>query len=301
MKKLAAILVSLGFLLSWTAIPANANPNYMGVWYVLTWETNPRLIQVNKTTGVGTVIGTSTVAMPAGSAGFDVDATNGVGYVVEYTQTNPHIYSVNLATGQLTQGAATTAGGVTAFDIGNNGEIWIAADDLNGHNNGFGRINKETGAATFLADPPERIAALATSASGVLYAFDYSRNVYTVNTSTYAFTRLANQVPNSVFASDFDTDGQLITMGWGGDFASVNLTTAASTSLFTTDVTPAIAGESFGVGGPTNGQTLAEAIANPNGGLANTGSSSLPLTAGLLALVSGVGLVYFTRSKKVTE
>ena len=303
LRKIAATIATGSAILAMSVSAAFAAPSAIGEWYLLTWENNPRLIKIDKTTGAGTLIGTSSITVPDGLAGFDIDATNGVGYFVNYTGNNPKVYRVNLNNGAITEGAATTANNVTALDIGNNGEVWVAADDLNGVSQGFGRLNTTTGAVTNLAVPPSRIAALSTSSNGVLYAIDYGNVLWTINTSTYAFTQVGNAAGSGILASDFASDGRLVSMSWTGEFSAINVGTGASTALFTVSGVTGINTEAFAVAGPTNGQTLAEAIANPNasGGetLANTGSDLGLAVAGTIALVGGATMVFYARRKDV--
>lgn len=294
-KKILASLAVFASLVVASPLPASATgANIVGNWYLLTWEDNPRLIQVNKTTGAGTLIGTSNLTVPNGMAGFDIDATNGVGIFVNYTRNNPKVYTVNISNGQITEGPATTANNLTALDIGNNGEVWVAADDLNGVQQGFGRLNPSTGAITNLAVPPARIAALATSATGVLYAFDYDNNMYTVNTSTYVFTSVGTLANQDVLAADFAANGDLISMGWDGDLVKVNVSTAVGTPLFTVGISPSVESEAFAVGGPTDGRTLSEAV-DSSESLANTGSNLSALGIGLLAVLGGIVMVHLSR------
>lgn len=301
LKKIAATIAAGSAMLAMSVSAAFAAPSSIGEWYLLTWENNPRLVKIDKTTGAGTLVGTSSIAVPNGLAGFDVDGTNGVGYFVNYTGNNPKVYTVDLTNGAITEGPATTARDVTALDIGNNGEIWVAADDLNGVGNGFGRINKNTGEVTNLATPPRRIAALSTSANGVLHAISYDGPIYTVNTTTFAFTQVGT-VPSGVLASDFDSEGRLISMGWGGDLAAINVSTYVSSPLFTVSSVSGIQSEAFAVAGPTNGQTLTEALTGGSAGggetLANTGSDLGLVVAGSIALVSGATMVFYARRKE---
>jgi len=295
-RKISAIAAVLVTGLIATPTTALATPSALGNWYVLTWEDYPRLIQVDKTTGVGTLIGTSTLSLSDGMAGFDVDATAGVGRFISYEdETSAHLYTVNLTNGQITQGPATAVRHVTAFDLGNNGEIWIAADQLDSHQNAFAKVNKDTGVVTYLADCPDRISALATSPAGVLYAISYSRTLYRVNTSTYVFTEVGT-TPNSIMASDFDTNGKLISMDWDGAISSIDTSSFASTDLFTVNISPAVQSEAFAVGGPTNGQTLTQALNGGGSELANTGTDDLRnVGLGLLLTVSGLFAVTYSR------
>ena len=247
----------------------HASADVVNSWYVLNWKKKPTLYLVDKSTGALTTIATALqdtgTDSRTGAAGFDVDSTNAVGYFIPYSNNPASLWKVDLISGQFTYIANSDAINVTAFDIGNNGEIWVAADSLDGGGRGFGRVNTSTGDSTFLTAVPERISALATSANGTLYAFAYSNNVYTINTSTYAFTRVGT-LPGSFLAADFDASGDIILTDWSGNISRYNLGTNTTTFLFQArDANnQAMSGtEAFGVGGPTNGQTLGQAIANP--------------------------------------
>lgn len=250
------------------AVPASASgDSSLNNWYALTWGVTPSLYKVDKSNGNLTLISTAQTATAtgyAGPAGFDVDSTNNVGYFVPFSWDPINVtalWKVDLTNGSFSQVGPSNATRTTALDMGINGDIWIAADLLDGQGQGFGKINKTTGVATFLTAGPDRISALATSADGVLYAFTYGQAVYTVNTTNYTFT-LVGTTSTSVRAADFDTDGDIILQGWSGDVSSYDLSTNTETALFSMAyLGNGIQGEAFGIGGPTDGRTMNQAIA----------------------------------------
>jgi hypothetical protein len=262
----------------------SANANVLNNWYVLTWGKQPKMYQVNKSTGALTLIAQATQDTGSnantGAAGFDVDATNSVGYFIPYSNNPASLWKVDLVSGQFTYIANSDALSVTALDIGNNGDVWIAADNLDGQGRGFGRVNVSTGDATFLTAGPERIAALATAANGTLYAFSYSAKIYTVNTSNYAFTQVGT-LPSNIYAADIDDSGDIILTDWSGNISKYDLDTNTSTSLFQArdSNNQIISTEALGVGGPTNGQTLTQAVTNPQGNSQPTGTAAAPIVA----------------------
>lgn len=257
----------------------SANANVLNNWYVLTWGKQPKMYQVNKSTGALTLIAQATQDTGSdnntGAAGFDVDATNSVGYFIPYSNNPASLWKVDLVSGQFTYIANSDAVSVTALDIGNNGDVWIAADNLDGQGRGFGRVNVSTGDATFLTAGPERIAALATAANGTLYAFSYSAKIYTVNTSNYSFTQVGT-LPSNILAADIDDSGDIILTDWSGNISKYDLDTNTSTSLFQArdSNNQIISTEALGVGGPTNGQTLTQAVTNPQGNSQPTGTAA---------------------------
>ena len=268
---LKRIVISLTFALLGSAVcavPASASGgSSLNNWYALTWDVRPSLYQVDKSNGNLTLISTAqsdTATGYAGPAGFDVDSTNNVGYFVPFSWDPSNVtalWKVDLTTGSFTQVGPSNATRTTALDMGINGDIWIAADILDGQGQGFGKIDTTTGVATYLTAGPDRISALATSADGVLYAFTYSNQVYTVNTSNYIFT-LVGSTSTGVRAADFDSSGNIILQDWGGEVSSYNLSTNTETSLFSmTYLGNGIQGEAFGIGGPTDGRTMNQAIA----------------------------------------
>ena len=182
---------------------------------------------------------------------------------------------------------------MTAMDIGNNGEVWIAADSLDGQGQGFGQVNTATGDSTFLTAGPERISALATSANGVLYAFSYSQKVYTVNTTDYSFT-LVGTTQDSMMAADIDGSGDMILTSFFGNVSKYDFDTNTSTLLFTMKDSndQSILVEALGVGGPTNGQTLTQAVAEA------ASPSPSPATV-VPAVVPSVATVKVTASAKI--
>ena len=252
--------------------PTNSKPASADVvnnWYVLSWAKQPKLYQVDKSTGALTVLAQATqdtgTSGNTGAAGFDVDSTNSVAYFIPYSNDPASLWKVDLVSGQFTFIANSDAISVTAMDIGNNGDIWIAADNLDGRGEGFGRVNVATGDSTFLCAGPERISALATSANGVLYAFTYSKKVYTINTSSFAFT-LIGTTPGGyreeIMAADIDASGDMILTSFYGNVSKYDFDTNTTTPLFTMrdSNNQTIMVEALGVGGPTNGQTLTQAV-----------------------------------------
>lgn len=267
-RKLPVLATIMALTIAIVLSPTNSKPATADVvdnWYVLDWAKQPKMYQVDKATGAMTLIGEATqdtgINWNTGAAGFDVDSTNSLGYFIPYSNNPTSLWKVDLVSGQFTNMGSSDAINVTALDIGNNGDVWVAADSLNGQGRGFGRVDIATGNSTFLAAGPERISALATSANGVLYAFSYDRNVYTVNTTTYTFT-LVGTTPSMMRAADIDSSGDIILTDWDGYVAKYDLDTNTTSNLFQArDVNnQAINTEAIGVGGPTNGQTLTQAV-----------------------------------------
>ena len=263
----------LGTIMSLTVAlllnPAAVKPAIADVvdnWYVLNWAKQPKMYQVDKSTGAMTLIAQATqdtgTDENTGAAGFDVDSTNSVGYFIPYSNIPTSLWKVDLVSGQFTNMGSSDALYVTALDIGNNGDVWVAADALDGQGRGFGRVNIATGDSTFLTAGPKRISALATSANGVLYAFAYDQEIYTVNTSDFTFTQVGT-LPSMMRAADIDSSGDIILTDWEGNVSKYDLDTNTTTSLFQVrDANNQVIGgtEAIGVGGPTNGQTLSEAV-----------------------------------------
>ena len=280
-----------------------AVPDTMGKWYSMSWENQPRLYEIDPDTGAATLVAEATSnILTDGMAGFDIDSTNGFGYFIDYTS-NGHLFKVDMGSGVFSDLGAVNAVDVTGVDLGNNGEMWIVADDINGTNYAFGKVNISTGAVTLLGACPERISALATSPSGVLYAFAYGGPIYTVNQSTYAFTQVGS-ANIDLMAADFDLDGNVILQDWSGNISSYNVSTNVETALFQINGAPSFNGEAFAIGGPTDGQTLAEAI---NGGseeeptLADTGSTNTGMWIGLGAVVAGGAALTVARARRTRK
>lgn len=274
-----------------------ASADVVNNWYVLNWAKQPKLYQVNKSTGALTVIAEATQDTGTngntGAAGFDVDSTNSVAYFIPYSNVPASLWKVDLISGQFIFIANSDAESVTAMDIGNNGEVWIAADSLDGQGQGFGQVNTVTGDSTFLTAGPERISALATSANGALYAFSYEKNVYTVNTTDYSFT-LVGTTQDSMMAADIDGSGDMIMTSFFGNVSKYDFDTNTSTPLFTMKDSDdhSIMVEALGVGGPTNGQTLTQAVAEA------ASPSPSPATV-VPAVVPNVATVKVTASAKI--
>ena len=265
-KRPIAALTAAFIALTVFALPSNASNNtVLNNWYTLTWGSLPTLYQVNKTDGTLTQVAVATSPVGSagntGAAGLDIDSTNGIGYFVPYSNNPTSLWKIDLTTGTFTEVGNTAAIDVTALDMGISGNIWIAADSLDGQGQGFGKIDRNTGQATYLAAGPDRISALATSADGVLYAFTYSNRVYTVNTTTFVFTQVGT-TNASMMAADFDSSGEIILQTWGGQISGYNLSTNTDTAKFTMRINSnTITGEAFAIGGPTDGRTLNQAIA----------------------------------------
>lgn len=278
-------------------------------WYVLNWGKQPKMYQVDKSTGAMSLIAQATQDTGTdgntGAAGFDVDSTNSVGYFIPYSNSPTSLWKVDLISGQFTNIGTSDAEYVTALDIGNNGDVWVAADALDGQGQGFGRVNISTGDSTFLTAGPERISALATSANGVLYAFAYNLQIYTVNTTTYAFTQVGT-LPSMMRAADIDSSGDIILTDWDGYVSKYDLDTNTTTTLFqaldSSGQRIEQGTEALGVGGPTNGQTLTQAIAEIEAAKAPAAALpvALPTTsAALAAKVSASSKIKFDRSSSV--
>lgn len=278
-------------------------------WYILNWGKQPKMYQVNKSTGAMSLIAQATQDTGTdgntGAAGFDVDSTNAVGYFIPYSNSPTSLWKVDLISGQFTNIGTSDAEYVTALDIGNNGEVWVAADALDGQGQGFGRVNISTGDSTFLAAGPERISALATSANGVLYAFAYNLQIYTVDTSTYAFTQVGT-LPSMMRAADIDSSGDIILTDWDGYVSKYDLDTNTTTTLFqaldSSGQRIEQGTEALGVGGPTNGQTLTQAIAEIEAAKAPVPALpvALPTTsAAIAAKASASSKIKFDRSSSV--
>jgi outer membrane protein OmpA-like peptidoglycan-associated protein len=270
-KKLSVFGMSLTITLLLALTPTAsqaASADVVDKWYVLNWGKQPKMYQVDKSTGTMTLIAQATQDTGTdgntGAAGFDVDSTNSVGYFIPYSNSPTSLWKVDLISGQFTNIGTSDAEYVTALDIGNNGDVWVAADSLDGQGQGFGRVNISTGDSTFLAAGPERISALATSANGVLYAFAYNLQIYTVNTTTYAFTQVGT-LPSMMRAADIDSSGDIILTDWDGYVSKYDLDTNTTTTLFqaldNNGQRIEVGTEALGVGGPTNGQTLTQAVA----------------------------------------
>lgn len=274
-RKIAVVGTSLCLAVGLLLNPAAVKPavgNVVDNWYVLNWAKQPKMYTIDKTTGVMTLVAQATQDTGAhvntGAAGFDVDSTNSVGYFIPYSNNPASLWKVDLVSGQFTNIGSSDAVSVTALDIGNNGEVWVAADNLAGQGEGFGRVDVATGTATFLTQGPERISALATSADGVLYAFAYNLQIYTVNTSNYTFTQVGT-LPSMMRAADIDSSGDIILTSWEGDVSKFDLDTNATTLLFrirdANNQAIEVGTEAIGVGGPTNGQTLRQVVEAANG------------------------------------
>ena len=275
MKKTSLIAVAvLVFQAIVVGVPAQAAGSALGEWFTLTFGMRPSLYQADKTTGALTLIGTADQDIDTdpltGVAGFDVDATNNKAYFVTYGNVPGALWEVDLNTGAFryiadttatVNGAALDVGNITAFDLGNNGEAWIAADNF-----GFGKVDLATGEVTLLIDDftfPWRIHALATSPDGQLYAFDQTLSYYTIDpvASQATITRVGS-TGVSVKAADFDADGTVLMQTYGGQLSKLTLADGTTNVLFTmSDNGASIGSEGFAVGGPTDGQTLTEALA----------------------------------------
>lgn len=274
MKRQFALLGVLAVVLSLLVLPARGTGNSLGEWYTLTFGLRPSLYQADKSTGALSLIGTATQDIDTdgltGVSGFDIDATNNKAYFVTYGNVPGALWEIDLGTGLFTYIADTTAviagnpvdvGNVTAFDLGPNGEAWIAADNF-----GFGRVNLATGEVTLLIDDftfPYRIHALATSPDGQLYAFDSTNSYYTVDTGASPMTiTKVGSTGLSIKAADFDADGTLLTQAYSGQLSKLTLSDSSVNSLFTMQYSGSgISSEAFAVGGPTDGKTLTEALA----------------------------------------
>ena len=272
--------MSLTLLLALTPTAAQADSaDVVDQWYLLNWGKQPKLWQVDKSTGAMNLIAQATQdtgdSENTGAAGFDVDSTNSVGYFIPFDNNPTSLWKVDLVSGQFTNMGNSDAINVTAFDVGNNGEIWVAADNLDGQGQGFGRVDISTGDSTFLTAGPERISALATSATGVLYAFAYNLQIYTVNTTDYTFTQVGT-LPSEMKSADIDSSGDIILTNWHGYVSKYNLITNTTTTLFQVldENGQAINTEALGVGGPTNGKTLKQAVAEVTAAATKVTSSS---------------------------
>ena len=275
MKKTSLIALSvLVFQSIVVGVPAQAAGSALGEWFTLTFCMRPSLYQADKTAGGLTLVGTADQDIDTdpltGVAGFDVDATNNKAYFVTYGNVPGALWEVDLNTGAFSyiadttstvNGAALDVGNITAFDLGNNGEAWIAADNF-----GFGKVDLATGEVTLLIDDftfPWRIHALATSPDGQLYAFDQTLSYYTIDpvASPATITRVGS-TGVSVKAADFDADGTVLMQTYGGQLSKLTLADGTTNVLFTmSDNGASIGSEGFAVGGPTDGQTLTEALA----------------------------------------
>lgn len=259
------MIVTLPLALTPTAAQADSS-DVVDQWYLLNWGKQPKVWQVDKSTGAMKLLAQATQDtgddFNTGAAGFDVDSTNSVGYFIPFANNPTSLWKVDLVSGQFTNMGNSDAINVTAFDIGNNGEIWVAADNLDGQGRGFGRVDISTGDSTFSTAGPARISALATSATGVLYAFAYTLEIYTVNTTDYTFTQVGT-LPSMMRSADIDSSGDLILTNFDGYVAKYNLATNTTTTLFQVldENGQEINTEALGVGGPTNGKTLTQAVA----------------------------------------
>jgi hypothetical protein len=269
-QKLPVLATTMALTVALVLSPTNSKPAAADVvdnWYVLNWAKQPKMYQVDKSTGAVTLIAQATqdtgTDWNTGAAGFDVDSTNSVGYFIPYSNSPTSLWQIDLVSGQFTNVGSSDAINVTALDIGNNGDVWVAADNLDNRGMGFGNVNIATGDSTFLTAGPERISALATSANGVLYAFAYNLQIYTVNTTDYTFTQVGT-LPSMMRAADIDSSGDIILTDWQGNVSKYDLDTNATTSLFeirdANNQAIEVGTEAIGVGGPTNGQTLTQAV-----------------------------------------
>ncbi|GER22931.1 hypothetical protein NCCP1664_14270, partial [Zafaria cholistanensis] len=276
----AVLLAGFLGLAAPSAAHAADGDDLVGGWYALTWTNSPTLYKVAKD-GTLTAVGSAPQAF--GIAGFDVDATNGRALFPTYNGEG-QLWEVDLGTGDFTKVADSNFTDATAFDIGNNGELWIAADNLDG-SRGFGKLDSNTGQVTRLAAGPERIAALATAPDGVLWAFGYSNKAYTYSPETNEFTHVED-LNVSILAADFDTDGTVLLQSWDGTLTRYDITTGETTKLFRmSNSVPGFQGEAFSVAGPTDGRTVDEVL-NPPAAPAVTVSSG-EVTAGDEVTVTG--------------
>jgi len=303
-RKTLMVAALTGALVVASPLAAHATvPDTMGHWYAMTWTSTPHLYEINKTTGAATEIAVAPDNfITNGMAGIDFDSTNGFAYFIDYTN-GGHLIKVDMGSGTFTDVGAIDADHVTGVDLGNNGEMWIVADNIQGTGDAFGKVNVSTGAVTLLGECPERIAALATSPNGVLYGFSYAGNIFTINQSTYTFTQVGT-TSTEVLAADFDLDGNVILQDWGGNVASYNVNTNVETPLFQINGITWPGGEAFGIGGPTNGQTLAEAI---NGGstaqetLPDTGMNFNGVWIGVGAVLAGGAALTVVRARRARK
>lgn len=309
-KKVSVFGMSLTFTLLLALTPTAsqaASADVVDKWYILNWGKQPKVYQVDKSTGAMTLISQATqdtgTDWNTGAAGFDVDSTNSVGYFIPYSNSPTSLWKVDLVSGQFINMGNSDAINVTALDLGNNGDMWVAADQLDGQGQGFGRVNVSTGDSTFLTAGPERISALATSADGVLYAFAYSLQIYTVNTSNYTFTQVGT-LPSMMRAADIDSSGDIILTDWDGYVSKYDLDTNTTTLLFqaldSNGQRIEVGTEAIGVGGPTNGQTLNQAVeeaAAPVGVVAAPAAASPTIAAATKTTASSK--IKFDRSSSV--
>ncbi len=279
--------------------PATADAP-LGGWYALSWDRQPDLFRIDQATGEATLVASATSDVTTnGIAAFDVDGTTGMGYFFSFDWgVVSELWSIDLTTGTFTRiGEVTGVKQVVSFDIGIDGEFWVYADETPGTGQpGFGRVDPATAQFTPLGAGPERLAALGSDADGELIGIAYSDTVYRYDAGAGTWTEIG-EVPSSVLAGDFDADGALLVQGWSGGLDRIDLGTTPPTVTrvftFSGDWTPATGGEAFAVAGPSDGRTLAQAIAGvtPGGGAAPVapGPSWVPTTGGAPTLTPGVG------------
>lgn len=89
-------------------------------------------------------------------------------------------------------------------------------------------VNRQTGAATVVANLPQTIISIAIDANGTMYGVGYNNGtLYTINTTTGALTTLGQTGVNSSMDASFDANGNLWILDGGSRLYRVNKTNGA--------------------------------------------------------------------------
>ena len=147
-------------------------------------DNTDELITINTTTGAGTVVGSFGVALS--NPGLAYCADNNIMYMVDVGS----LYSVNLATANLTLIGTGVNPDTTGLACSGNGQLYV----LNRSSDTLYTVNRTTGAATFVGNLGINIAdgGLTFNGSQLLMVSDNTpTNLNALNTSTGAATVLA--------------------------------------------------------------------------------------------------------------